>query len=188
MKIKISDYKGNVVTRWKVPRTKRQLTWTAIKLVRLYYRCKETGLLTNELISVLKEFIETMKGRLVAVTVAHPEIAKGINEIRNLTPHDLEEEIILEKIREHRGEVCSLCGTDLRFPAFIAYRKGLQVIKYSRPVGIFCLKGTVGKLRNLISSMTIELPKDTTETKYSSQRTSQPSQPQQVIQHCLFGY
>lgn len=156
MKVQILNYKGNVVANWRVPKTRRQLTWTAVKLVRLYYRCKESGLLTNELIQVMQEFLEAFKDKLLAVAVAHPEIARGIKEIRSLRLHDLEEEIITEKVRRHEQAVCSLCRTNLRYPAYVVYRKGLEIVRVSNPVGIFCLKATAGKLKDLIVQVKVD--------------------------------
>lgn len=155
MKIQIINYKGNVVANWSIPKTEKQLAWTVIKLVRFYYRCKDSGLLTNEVIHVIQECIGALKDSYF-INV-HPEVIKGIKEIQALKPHNLEEEIITEKIRKHEQAVCSLCGTDLKYPAYIVYRKGLEVIKVSAPIGIFCLKSVMGKLRDLIVQMKVKI-------------------------------
>lgn len=156
--IKIADYKGNVVARWKMPKTKKQFIWTIIKLVRFYYRCKEANLLTNDLISVLKKFLSlpVVQEKLPTVVVAYSEVATAVKEIKSLKHHEFEEKIVMEKIRKHESAICSLCQINLKYPAYIVYRKGLDVVKMSNCVGIFCLNKTVGKLNNLISSISIE--------------------------------
>jgi len=58
--IKIVNYRGSVVGRWSVPRTKRQVRYAVEKLLRLYFRCKSTNLLTRELLTVIKAYAERL--------------------------------------------------------------------------------------------------------------------------------
>lgn len=155
-KIKIVDYKGNVIDKWMYPKTEKDYIKSIVNLARFYYRCKKSKLLTNEIISFMKEFLETVQKKVTVAMITHPEIITAIKEIKELTPHGYQEEWVIEKIRKHKLANCSLCTTHLKYPAFVVYRSGNKIVQMSEPVGIFCLKKTMGKLQNLITNIKIE--------------------------------
>jgi len=149
--IKIMNYRGSVVGRWSVPRTKRQVRYAVEKLLKLYFRCKSTNLLTRELLTAIKTYAERLWKMCVELFIVKPEFVPLIQEILQAEPETYEEEIVMEKMRRHETKRCSLCGVRLVYPAYVVYRKGGVIVKESAPVGIFCLTEIAGKLRDLIT-------------------------------------
>lgn len=153
--MKLINYKGNVVARWKAPRTKRQVIYAIKKLLKFYYRCKASGLLTKQLVEAIKKYGAILHDMAGVKLLAYGELALGLQEIARLKIEDLEEEIVTEKERKHEDAICSLCRTRLVYPAYIVYRKGLDVVKTSEPVGIRCLHRMVGRINDLITELSV---------------------------------
>lgn len=166
MKIRIKDYRGSVVTGWKVPKTERQTGWAFIRLVRFYLRCKQHNLLTRNIVSIIKTFTEKLLQYTSTMgwIIKYPEVIPLVREIQNLKTEDLKEELVMEKMRLHQPATCSLCRCQLVYPAYIVYRKETEVVKQSSPVGVKCLHHIAGKLNNLITEMTIETDTTTVAT------------------------
>ncbi len=155
--MKAMNYKGNVVASWKIPKTPRQVAGQMFKLVKLYYRCKEKNLLTKDIITLIKRYAETLfkYAETTVCLIKYPELAKALREIIATKEEEYEEEIVAEKIRRHILEKCSLCNTELKYPAYVVYKKGQREIKVSAPIGIFCLTRLVGKLNDLITKIEV---------------------------------
>lgn len=160
--IKIQNYKGQVVAGWKAPKTKRQAGYAVEKLMKLFIRCKESNLLTKELTTAIKKYAEALfeLAQVKAWFIAKPWLLAVLNELREIKIEDLQEEIVAEKIREHQNAICSLCKVKLKYPAFVVYRKGTQIVKVSSPVGIFCLKSMHQKLNDLVTEIKAITNKD----------------------------
>lgn len=147
--VKVTTYRGSVSARWRAPKTKRGVTGQMEKLLKLYHRCRQNGLLTRDMLAAIKNYASALKKLATALFVVKPELFALLGEIENTKPEDLEEEIVAEKVREHRRAVCSFCKVDLVYPAYVVYRRGTEVVRVSEPVGIQCLKGLYGKLNDL---------------------------------------
>ncbi len=55
--IKITNYKGSVTHSWRVPKSRRACKSQIIKLLRLYERCKQSRLLTRDLLKAMFQFL-----------------------------------------------------------------------------------------------------------------------------------
>ncbi len=153
--IKVQNYKGQVVAGWRAPKNQRQAGYAVEKLLKLYTRCKQSNLLTKDLTQAIKNYADALSelAQVKAWFIAKPWLFTILNELRAIRVEHLEEEIVTEKIREHQNAICSFCKVKLRYPAFVVYRKGTQVVKISNPVGIFCLKSLHGKLNDLVTEI-----------------------------------
>ena len=148
--IKIVNYKGSVVHSWKAPKNRRGCKAQIRKLLRLYWRCKQTNLLTKELFAAIKNYAEALYKLAIEVFIVEPELASLLKEVMSTTIEDFEEEIVAEKMRVHENQKCSFCRTKLVYPAYVVYRKGLNIVKTSAPIGIHCLRSLAGKLNDLV--------------------------------------
>jgi len=148
--IKIVNYKGSVVHSWKAPKNRRGCKAQIRKLLRLYWRCKQTNLLTKELFAAIKSYAEALYKLAIEVFIVEPELASLLKEVMSTTIEEFEEEIVAEKMRVHENQKCSFCRTKLVYPAYVVYRKGLEIVKKSDPIGIYCLKSLAGKLNDLV--------------------------------------
>jgi hypothetical protein len=148
--IKIVNYKGSVVHSWKAPKNRRGCKAQIRKLLRLYWRCKQTNLLTKELFAAIKSYAEALYKLAIEVFIVEPELASLLKEVMSTTIEDFEEEIVAEKMRVHENQKCSFCRTKLVYPAYVVYRKGLEIVKTSAPIGIHCLRSLAGKLNDLV--------------------------------------
>lgn len=155
--IKIQNYKGKVIGNWKVPCNKRQYRFALKKLLKLYYRCKKTNLLTKELLFGIKHYTEQLLslGEITMWIFAEPQLIPLVEEVLNTTPEEFTEEVVLEKVRQYQTARCPFCNTELKYPAIVVYRKGNKVEKMSAPVGIKCLNRIVGKLNDLTQQIKI---------------------------------
>lgn len=154
--LKLITYKGAVMGRWKAPRTRRQTLGSMKKLIRFYYRCKQSNILTTEMAGCVKDCARALirlselmgiqdielEGELTRISLLDTAVeAAGITEVS-------------EKVREHAGkEYCSICTTKLVYPAYVIKRHGVHIISKSRPVGIICLNNAYGKLKDLTAGI-----------------------------------
>jgi len=153
--VKIVNYKGSVVHSWKAPKSKRGCKGQIRKLLRLYYRCKQTNLLTKELLTAIKNYAEVLYKLAVEIFLIEPEMTTILREVLSTKIEDFEEEIVAEKMRVHENQNCSFCGTKLVYPAYVVFRKNTEVVKISKPVGIQCLKSLAGKLNDLVTEIRV---------------------------------
>ena len=84
-----------------------------------------------------------------------PELLELLREIINAEIEEFEEEIVTEKKRVHEDAICSFCKVKLVYPAYVVYRRGNQILKKSKPIGIFCLNNTIGKLNDLVIEISV---------------------------------
>jgi hypothetical protein len=160
MVLKLRDYKGSVATQWKTPRTAKQLVASIKKLVKFYFRCKESHLLTPDIVDALKTYAIKLDEYAFFVLVARrktPELFSVLEEMKALVAEDLTAEVVEEKVRQHEPRVCSICRVPLVYPAYIVWRKGLEVVKQSAPIGIMCLNARKAKLQNLIAEIDVQI-------------------------------
>lgn len=175
----VKDYKGNVVARWRVPKTKRQSAWAVVRLLRFFYRARERKFLTREMLEALKEYGRLIEEKFPLCFLVHPELIEGFRELMNYElPHDLTEEVVEEKIRRSENAICSMCGVDLVKPAYVVKRKGFEVVSISDPIGIRCLNSFYGKLKDLIVEMKLE--RGETQPGKTVRKSRRPQRPAQL--------
>lgn len=157
--IKIQNYKGQVIAGWKAPKTKKQAGYAVEKLMKLFIRCRDCGLLTRELATAIKSYAEALLelAQVKAWLIAKPWLVDALRDLRAIKIEDMQEEIVVEKMRKHTQAVCSLCKIPLKYPAYIVYRKGTEIVKVSQSVGIFCLKSLCGKLNDLVTEIQAQI-------------------------------
>lgn len=155
---KIKNYKGNVIARWKwdIPRNEKEAIVMIRKALRLFYRAKDGGFLITDLLNSLKKYLDFTTHKASALLVAYPEIILGVREVKNYNIDDKTYEVIQEKVRKKEIVSCSLCRTKLRWPAYVVERKNEQIVSISNPIGIRCLNGFIGKLRDLVTTFDIQ--------------------------------
>ena len=162
--IKIRDYKGNLISQFKMPERKRDFLKAMISLARLYERAKRHNFLTKDLFIAIKTYAEALYNRKDALHLAlkFPVLLKHFKEILNTQPENFEEEIIYGKVREHENAFCSICKVQLVYPAYVVFKKGGVEVKRSAPIGIKCL--------NSLSEKLIELAEKITGKKHEGER------------------
>lgn len=154
--IKLKNYKGSIVVNWKPPKSNKAVIFGIRKLLKLFYRCQSAKLLTSELLGVIKQYANILKEKALVKLVAYPELIVGLKEVNDYKLADLEIELVQEKMRVTKKEICSICGVNLVKPAYLIHRKGTQVVHISKPIGIRDLNAIYGKIRDLITALSIE--------------------------------
>lgn len=155
--MKIINYKGKISSKWEAPKTPKGALRTAIKFLQFYHRCKTAGLLLPDVIRVMKQVVEKFLEHYTYVVIAIPEIMILFNEIRSLKEDETIFETVEEKIRQREHARCSICGTRLVYPAYVVYRRGLEEVRRSKPVGIICLNNKVKKLQDFVKKIEIHM-------------------------------
>lgn len=157
--IKIVDYKGNLISSLKVPRTESEVERLLIGVVRLYERAVREKFLTKELKKAILEIIEIYLETKIALRfmIKNYPMLRNLNRIKREieTSEDYEEEIMYEKERVREVSRCSICGVELVEPAYIVYKKKGVEVERSKPIGIKCLNSIYGRLTNIIEEITI---------------------------------
>ena len=162
--IKVVDYKGNLISQFKMPERKRDFLKAMISLARLYERAKKHNFLTRDLFIAIKTYAEALYNRkdVLYLALRFPVLLKHFREILNTQPENFEEEIIYGKVREHKNASCSICRVQLVYPAYIVFKKKGIEVKRSAPIGIKCL--------NSLSEKLIELAEKITGKKHEGER------------------
>lgn len=158
--LKLINYKGAISCHWKAPKTEKQVLTSIKQLIKFFYRCKEASLLLPDVTKAIKSYAEKLIELAGIMIIVNPELISALKEIKNTPENGLEPEIIQEKKRVHKTAKCSLCRVVLRYPAYIVWRKGLEVVKTSQPVGILCLNNRVRILNNLIADIQVTISEE----------------------------
>jgi len=155
--IKVVNYKGKEI-KLKAPKRKSDYVTLSVSLCRLYERAKTGGFLTRDLLEAMKKLANAIVQSTVSLhlLIKNPPVLRALKRI-TLTQieNGIEEEIIYGKIREHERETCRVCGCDLVYPAYIAQKKGEEIIKISEPIGIKCLNHIKGKIEDIVREIKI---------------------------------
>jgi len=146
--IKIIDYKGNLLSAFKLPKTGKDAYKAIVALVRLYERAKKYSFLTKDLFIAIKTYAEALYTRESALRIAlkSPVLLKHFKEILDTPIEEFEEEIIYGKVREREDTYCSICSVQLVYPAYVVFKKEGKEVKRSAPIGIKCLNRIAKKL------------------------------------------
>lgn len=164
---KIRQFNGKIASKWRAPDNYRRWAVGANKLLKLYYRMRNSGLLWPDLIDQLKkatdvwqqvgdtryksqvdpqyyiEFAEIQKFDVVNYLTFQKNIIKLLGEDKGQT--------FTEETRDSTpGTRCHFCRTQLVKPSYIVHRVGPEVVHKSEPIGIQCLHAYTGKLKKLV--------------------------------------
>jgi hypothetical protein len=164
---KIRQFNGKIASKWQPPDSYRRWAAGANKLLKLYYRMRNSGLLWPELIDQLKkatdawqqvgdiryknqvdpqyyiEFSEIQKFDVVNYLTFQKNIIKLLGEDKGQT--------FTEETRDSTpGTRCHFCRTALVKPSYIVHRVGPEIVHKSDPIGIQCLHAYTGKLKKLV--------------------------------------
>jgi len=156
---KISSYEGSVIPNLKVPNTYRRWRFGCRKLLKLWYRIENHNLYWKPLIDTLKEistyYIELSGAYQHKIASDPVSAAIYISELKRLSSAEYEDsdEVVVDKERERANKRCSICYTELVYPAYIIYRNGEgDEVKRSRPIGIMCLNSSLSRFKKLLNS------------------------------------
>jgi len=146
--IRVVDYKGNLLSSFRIPKTGKDIYKAMVALARLYERAKKYNFLTRDLFIAIKTYAEALYTRENALHIAlkFPTFLKHFREILDTPVEEFEEEIIYGKVREREDTYCSICNTQLVYPAYIVFKKEGKEVKRSSPIGIKCLNRMAEKL------------------------------------------
>jgi hypothetical protein len=155
---KLESYKGAITASWKVPKTNRQVIGAIKRLVKFYFRCKQAKFLTAEALDAIKRYaarLQELGFAALAGLAKHPELKSVLADIQAEQPPEFMSEVAEEKMRTHEKSICSLCKVPLVYPAYIVWRRGLEVVDKSAPIGIICLKNRIRKLNDLTIALSM---------------------------------
>lgn len=164
---KIRKFNGKIASKWKAPDSYPRWVAGANKLLKLYYRMQNSGLLWPALVTQLKdathaweqvgttrygskidlqyfvEFKEIQEFDPINYLAFQKNIVKLLGEDKGQT--------FVEETRERTEHTrCHFCRAALVKPAFIVHRIGPEVVHKSDPIGIQCLHAYTGKLKKLV--------------------------------------
>lgn len=163
MELSISTYKPTGTLTYTSPGTRRFFTVKAKRLVRLAHRIHDGRLFLPDIVTLVQEAAHELLslGGFLLLTDKGAALLTELSWIisTKFAPTDLNWDI-REKQR-HRAsppERCTLCRVQLVWPAQIIWRRGLEVVSISAPIGIQCLtheaaKKGWGKLQDLITQV-----------------------------------
>jgi hypothetical protein len=181
MELTVSTYKPTTSLTYTSPATRRFFTLKAKRLVRLARRIHDGRLFLPEIVGLVQEAARELLhlGGFLLLTEKGQAFLSDLSWILSpaFAPSGLSWDV-REKQR-HRAsppEQCTLCGVTLVWPAQIVWRRGLEVVGLSAPIGIQCLTKEAarrgwGKLQDLITEV-----RAITE-RSAADRTALPLQP-----------
>lgn len=163
MEVTLHSYKRTTTLTYQSPGTRRFFTVKAKRLIRLARRVHDGRLFLPEIVALIQEAARELLhlGGLLLLTDKGQTFLSDLSWI--LSPQfapagltwDVREK---QRHRSHPAVHCTLCRVKLVWPAQIVWRRGLQVVGISSPIGIQCLtkeaarKGW-GKLHDLITEV-----------------------------------
>ena len=182
MELTVSTYKPTGTLTYESPGTRRFFTVKGNRLVRLAKRIHDGRLLLPEIVKLVREAADELLhlGGFLLLTDKGSALLTDLAWIKSPTfaPEDLEWDIReKERHRVVEPERCTLCRVKLVWPANIVWRRGLQIVSVSAPIGIQCAtreaarKGW-GRLHDLIT----EVRAITTQSKDTAQATANPDE------------
>lgn len=164
---KLKNFKGKISSKWIVPDNYRRWIAGSNKLLKLYYRLINSGLLWPDLINELQKVVVAWEeiGVSKYMDKINPQYFTEFAEIKSfdVTRHlafqknirqllgNDKVETFVEETREHtKTERCHFCNVKLVYPSYILHRFQTEIIHKSEAVGVMCLHHFVGKLQKLI--------------------------------------
>ena len=156
MQINLAAYTKAGSLSYTSPKDQRFFTSKAKRLIRLARRIHEGRLFLPEIVTALRE----AANQLIALGAFLLLTEKGSAFLDDLfwitsaqfAPEGLDY-TVQERSRFRENTRCSMCRSRLVWPAQIVWRKGLEIVDVSSPIGIGCLKRTAGKLEPLIAEI-----------------------------------
>ncbi len=167
MQIDLAAYTKAGSLSYTSPRDQRFFTAKAKRLIRLARRIHEGRLFIPEIVTALRE----AANQLIALGAFLLLTEKGSAFLDDLfwissarfAPEGLDY-TVQERSRFRENARCPMCRSRLVWPAQIVWRKGLEIVDVSSPIGIGCLKRTAGKLEPLIAEIRAILERYQAET------------------------
>jgi hypothetical protein len=163
MELTLSTYKPTGTLTYTSPQTRRFFTVKAKRLARLARRIHDGRLFLPEIVRLVREAAQELLrlGGFLLLTDKGQALLSDLAWIQSpqFAPEGLSWDV-REKQR-HRAfppERCTLCRVKLVWPAQIVWRRGLEIVAVSAPIGIQCLtheaaKKGWGKLQDLITEV-----------------------------------
>ena len=156
MKIDLSAYTKAGSLSYTSPKDQRFFTAKAKRLIRLARRIHDGRLFLPEIVTALRE----AANQLIALGAFLLLTEKGSAFLDDLfwitsdrfAPEGLDY-TVQERSRFRDQTRCSICRSHLVWPAQIVWRKGLEIVDVSAPIGIGCLTRSAGKLEPLIAEI-----------------------------------
>jgi hypothetical protein len=156
MQIDLAAYTKAGSLSYTSPQDQRFFTAKAKRLIRLARRIHDGRLFLPEIVTALRE----AANQLIALGAFLLLTEKGSAFLDDLfwitsaqfAPEGLDY-TVQERSRFRENTRCSLCRSRLVWPAQIVWRKGLEIVDVSSPIGIGCLTRTAGKLEPLIAEI-----------------------------------
>jgi len=159
--IELATFRKAPAFRYEHPSTRRFFMNKARSLIRLAKRVHEGKLFLPDLVASLREAARALLdlGGFLLLTDRGQVLMDDLAWIVSprFAPEGLDA-TVQEKAR-HRAdppERCTLCRARLVYPAEVVWRRGLEVVAVSAPIGIGCLNGRFGKLQDLITQVRIQ--------------------------------
>lgn len=154
--------------KWQMPYSRQQFYGLLMRLGTLWYRLDQARLYWPPLMGALKTIEGGLTRRLSAMEASlqyarpktkarevagfHEAFYTLLREIKQWEPSMQWSQAHLE-IRVHQQGTCSICGVDLKWPAFITYGKGQQ----SKEVGVHCLESLIRKMEAFLQMLQAEV-------------------------------
>lgn len=156
MQIDLAAYTKAGSLSYTSPKDQRFFTANAKRLIRLARRIHDGRLFLPEIVTALREAAD----QLIALGAFLLLTEKGsafLDDLFWITSAEFAPEgldfTVQERSRFRETTRCPLCRSRLVWPAQIVWRKGLEIVDVSSPIGIGCLKRTAGKLEPLIAEI-----------------------------------
>lgn len=163
MELSINTYKPTGTLTYESPATRRFFTVKAKRLARLAQRIHDGRLFLPEIVKLLREAADELLhlGGFLLLTDKGAALLTNLAWIKSpaFAPADLSWDIReKQRHRPYMPERCTLCRVKLVWPAQIVWRRGLEIIDTSAPIGIQCLtheaaKKGWGNLQDLITQV-----------------------------------
>lgn len=163
MELTLRSYKPTATLSYHSPGARRFFTVKAKRLIRLARRVHDGRLFLPEIVALIQEAARELLhlGGLLLLTDKGQTLLSDLSWILSpqFAPSGLTWDV-REKQRHRSSHAvhCTLCRTKLVWPAQIVWRRGLQVVGISSPIGIQCLTKEAarrgwGKLQDLITAV-----------------------------------
>lgn len=153
MQIDLAAYTKSGSLSYTSPKDQRFFTAKAKRLIRLARRIHDGRLFVPEIVTALREAANQLiaLGAFLLLTEKGSAVLDDLFWITSaqFAPQGLDY-TVQERSRFRDNTRCSMCRSRLVWPAQIVWRKGLEIVDVSSPIGIGCLKRTAGKLEPLI--------------------------------------
>lgn len=163
MELTVSTFRPSSTFTYESPGTRRFFTIKAKRLTRLARRIHDGRLFLPEIVKLVREAADELLrlGGFLLLTDKGSALLTDLAWIKSATfaPEGMNWNIReKERHRVTEPERCTLCRVKLVWPANIVWRRGLEIVSVSAPIGIQCATREAanrgwGKLQDLITEV-----------------------------------